>query len=114
MTGDAPARGAGWCDARQNGIGSREPSASGPNASMPATGCSAGKLQGHHPYFSVIGNARALGRLHYEFRREWYKWLNRRSWQTRLNWARLDRLSKNFRLPSERLVHSFYGRVTNP
>ena len=72
------------------------------------------KLQGHYAYYGITGNARALGRFHYEVRRAWYKWLKRRSWRTRLNWARFDRLTKRYRLPPPRVVHSIYGRAANP
>lgn len=72
------------------------------------------KLQGHYAYYGITGNARALGRFHHEVRRAWYKWLKRRSWRTRLNWARFDRLTQHYRLPQARVVHSIYGRAANP
>ena len=72
------------------------------------------KLQGHYAYYGITGNARALGRFHYEVRRAWRKWLNRRSWHGRMTWDRFARLAQHYRLPPPRVVHSIYGRAANP
>ena len=72
------------------------------------------KLQGHYAYYGITGSARALGRFHYETRRAWRKWLNRRSWHGRMTWNRFARLAEHCRLPPPRVVHSIYGRAAKP
>lgn len=69
------------------------------------------KLQGHYAYYGIIGNARALGRFRYEVTRLWCKWLNRRSWRTRMPWERFQRLLAHYPLPPPRVVHSVYRRT---
>ena len=69
------------------------------------------KLQGHYAYYGITGNARALGRFHYEVRRAWRKWLHRRSWRTRMTWERFVCLTERYPLPPPRVVHSIYRRA---
>lgn len=71
------------------------------------------KLRGHDAYFGITGNARALGELRYWVQRIWRKWLNRRSWRTRMTWQRMAKLLGVYPLPPPRVVHSIY-RVANP
>ncbi len=66
------------------------------------------KLRGHFAYYGITGNAHALSRYRYEVERRWRKWLNRRSWATRLNWEKFSRLCKRYPLPPPRVVHSIY------
>lgn len=71
------------------------------------------KLRGHDAYYGITGNASALVVLRYWVRRIWRKWLNRRSWKSRMTWARMDRLLGFLPLPPARVVHSIY-RVAKP
>jgi group II intron reverse transcriptase/maturase len=71
------------------------------------------KLRGHDAYYGITGNASALAVLRYWVRRIWRKWLNRRSWKSRMTWARMDRLLGFLPLPPARVVHSIY-RVAKP
>jgi RNA-directed DNA polymerase len=64
------------------------------------------KLQGHYAYFGITGNAPALARFLYEVRRVWRKWLSRRSHHGQMTWARFVRLTRHYRLPPPRVVHS--------
>jgi RNA-directed DNA polymerase len=64
------------------------------------------KLRGHDAYFGITGNGRSLQALRYWVIRIWQKWLARRSWKTRMNWARMAQLLKRFPLPAARVVHS--------
>jgi len=64
------------------------------------------KLRGHDAYFGITGNGKALALLRHWVVRIWRKWLARRSWKTRLNWARMKQLVKLFPLPPARVVHS--------
>jgi len=62
------------------------------------------KLRGHHAYFGIKGNAKALDRLRYEVQIRWRKWLSCRSGAGRLTWDQLKRL-----LQPARVVHSVYA-----
>ena len=72
------------------------------------------KLQGHHAYYAITGNARALARFLHEVRRLWRKWLHRRSWRARMTWVRFVRLTERYPLPPARVVHSVYRRAATP
>jgi RNA-directed DNA polymerase len=72
------------------------------------------KLQGHYAYYGITGNVRALGRFVHELERLWRKWLNRRSWHTRMTWEKFARLLKQYPLPQPRVVHSVYRRAATP
>jgi RNA-directed DNA polymerase len=71
------------------------------------------KLRGHYAYLGITGNSRALAVLRYWVIQTWWKWLGRRSWKARLNWAGMARLLKLFPLPPARAVHSVL-RAANP
>jgi len=58
------------------------------------------RIQGHFNYFGVNDNQRSLATLRHHVRRSWYKWLNRRSQRSRLNWERFKDLLRDFPLPS--------------
>jgi RNA-directed DNA polymerase len=66
------------------------------------------KLRGHDAYYGITGNWRALVALRYHVTRSWFKWLRQRSWRSRWNWARMNRLLEALPLPSARVVHSTY------
>ncbi len=72
------------------------------------------KLQGHYAYYGITGNGRALARFHYEVRRLWRKWLNRRSWHGRMTWEKFVRLATRYPFPQPRVVHSVYRRAATP
>jgi hypothetical protein len=67
------------------------------------------KLRGHDAYYGITGNGRALARFRHEVRRQWRKWLNRRSQAARLSWAAFARLVQRYPLPPARVVHSIYA-----
>jgi hypothetical protein len=67
------------------------------------------KLKGHDAYYGITGNLDALGRLRFEVRRIWHKWLNRRSNRNRMPWERYERLLERYPLPNARIVHSYVG-----
>lgn len=66
------------------------------------------KLRGHDGYYGITGNARALQVLRRQVVRIWRKWLNRRSWKAKMNWARMSSLLRSHPLPDARAVHSIY------
>jgi RNA-directed DNA polymerase len=72
------------------------------------------KLRGHDAYYGITGNARALEWLREWVKRDWFKWLRRRSGGARRNWAWMQRLLEVFPLPVARVVHSVLPRVVNP
>lgn len=67
------------------------------------------RIRGHFNYFGVDGNERSLNRLNHEVRRAWYKWLNRRSQRSRLNWERFGDLLRDFPLPKPRVYVKIWG-----
>jgi group II intron reverse transcriptase/maturase len=65
------------------------------------------KLTGHYAYYGVTSNFDALGRLAYEVRAIWRKWLSRRSQMGLVNWTAMHRLLERYPLPKPRIVHRF-------
>ena len=63
-------------------------------------------VQGHLAYYAVPGNANAVMAFRTQVARYWYKALRRRSQRSRLNWKRMDRLTKWW-LPPARKRHPF-------
>ena len=68
------------------------------------------RMQGHYRYYGVNGNGRMLQRLYHLVRREWRKWLNRRSQRRRWNWKRYEDLLKDFPLPRPHICVQIWGR----
>ena len=62
------------------------------------------RVQGHINYFGVNGNTRSLRKFLYQVRRQWFKWLRRRSQRARLTWERFLDLVKVYPLPMPRIV----------
>lgn len=62
------------------------------------------KLRGLYAYFGLPGNARALASLRNEVRREWRKWLSRRSWHAAIHWESYRQLAERFPLPRARVA----------
>jgi group II intron reverse transcriptase/maturase len=67
------------------------------------------KLRGHDAYYGVTGNYRRLELLRLWLRRDWLKWLRRRSRAAaRQNWGWMEGVLKRFPLPPPTIVHSVY------
>jgi RNA-directed DNA polymerase len=71
-------------------------------------------LRGHYGYFGITGNADALARFLYEVRRNWRKWLARRTGRSRMPWSRFVKLLEFHPLPPPKVVHSVYLSAANP
>jgi hypothetical protein len=56
----------------------------------------------------VTGNGRALKNFFSVVRREWHRWLNRRSQRNNTNWDRFEKLLQHYVLPKPIVVHSVY------
>jgi RNA-directed DNA polymerase len=69
----------------------------------------ASKLRGHYQYFGLTGNRRALSQFFEAVRREWHRWLNRRSQRNTMTWDRFVQLLRQYPLPKPVVVHSVYG-----
>ncbi len=63
-------------------------------------------VQGHLAYYAVPGNTDAVAAFRTQATKHWYKALRRRSQRTRLNWDRMNRLTKRW-LPPARVKHPF-------
>ena len=66
------------------------------------------RLQGHFNYFGVNGNLASLRYVVHQVERAWFKWLNRRSHRSRLNWGRFRDLLHDFPLPRPRVSVSLW------
>ena len=62
------------------------------------------KLRGHYNYYGLLGNSRALKRYANEVRREWERWLARRSQNATSRWDRFQRILRRYPLPAPRLI----------
>ena len=71
------------------------------------------RIRGHFNYFGVNDNTYSLAILLEEVRRSWYKWLNRRSQRSRLNWERFQDLIKDFPFPKPKVYVNLWQRA-NP
>jgi RNA-directed DNA polymerase len=63
-------------------------------------------VHGHLAYYSVPGNTDAVETFRTQAGRHWHKALRRRSQRNRLNWARMNRITKRW-LPPVRPRHPF-------
>ena len=68
----------------------------------------ASKMKGHYAYYGVSDNSRSLAVYNFQVMRMVYKWLNRRSQKTSMNWAGFLKYLARYPLPKPRIVHSFY------
>ena len=63
----------------------------------------------------AAGNSRMLELLRYWLRRDWFKWLRRRSGAAaRQNWEWMEGLLRRFPLPPPRIHHSALPRIAKP
>jgi len=67
------------------------------------------RIQGHFNYFGVSGNYRNLVPLVEATKRNWLKWLRRRSNRSRLTWERYVALLERYPLPTPRIRVRIWG-----
>jgi len=67
------------------------------------------RIQGHFNYFGVSGNYRNLVPLVEATKRNWLKWLRRRSNRSRLTWKRYAALLERYPLPTPRIRVRIWG-----
>ena len=67
------------------------------------------RIQGHFNYFGVSGNYRSLVPLVEATKRNWLKWLRRRSNRSRLTWERYVGLLERYPLPTPRIRVRIWG-----
>ncbi|MCA1837333.1 MAG: group II intron reverse transcriptase/maturase [Actinobacteria bacterium] len=65
------------------------------------------KLRGHYQYYGITGNSDALRSFYEAVRREWHRWLNRRSQRNNMVWDRFERLLQQYVLPRPKIVHAY-------
>ena len=68
------------------------------------------KIRGHCAYYGITGNILALARFHYQVRRFWRKWLNRRNRERTISWDVFMRIVQRHPLAPMRIVHSVYAQ----
>jgi group II intron reverse transcriptase/maturase len=70
------------------------------------------RLTGHYRYFGVNGNIRSQQRLLLEVKREWFRWLQRRSQRgKRLTWKRFNAYLDAFPLPQPRIYVRIWAKA---
>ena len=62
------------------------------------------RMVGHFNYFGVNGNMRSMEAVVEAVKKEWFKWLNRRSQKAHLNWQRFVALLERYPMPVPRIV----------
>ncbi len=62
------------------------------------------KIRGHYGYYGRCGNYQALSRFVRLVTKIWRKWLQRRSWKTRLNWKKFNGMLDRHPLPPPRIT----------
>jgi RNA-directed DNA polymerase len=67
------------------------------------------KLTGHYNYFAVRGNSSRVSSVAFHARRAWFKWLQRRSQRSRLNWDRFNDLLRDFPLKTPPMSKSLWA-----
>ena len=72
------------------------------------------KLQGHFHYYGITGNSKALGSFHFEVRKLWRKWLDRRSQRAKVTWDKMNRILTRFPLPKPIAHRSILKHAANP
>src|ERR1700752_500123 len=55
-------------------------------------------LRGHHAYYGIAGNFRALQRVHRAVERYWRKMLSSRSWKGAIWWKPFHRITERYPL----------------
>lgn len=70
------------------------------------------KLRGHYQYYGITGNWRALSSFYEAVRREWHRWLNRRSQRNTMVWESFEQLLRQYVLPRPKIVHSYVAQRT--
>ncbi len=71
-------------------------------------------LRGHYAYYGITGNVRALVSFFRQVQRVWRRWLDRRSDNAQMDWARFMRVLERYPLPKPRVVHSVYRVAAKP
>jgi hypothetical protein len=66
------------------------------------------KVRGHYGYYGITGNIQSLKMFHYQVRRRWKRWLNRRNSRRNLNWKKFNLLLVRLPLPNPKIIHSIF------
>ncbi len=64
------------------------------------------KLKGHYRYFGITGNMQCLSHFYLVVKRNWRRWLNRRSQKGRMPWERFLKLLQRYPLPKPKIFNS--------
>ena len=66
------------------------------------------RITGHFNYFGANGNVESLRHVAKACEAIWYKWLNRRSQRSKLNWERFAGLLRTYPLPAPRITFQLW------
>jgi len=64
-------------------------------------------LKGHYAYYGITGNFERLASLYEQARRNWRKWLSRRSNNSPVGWVAFERVLEHLPLPRPRIVRRY-------
>jgi RNA-directed DNA polymerase len=67
------------------------------------------KLIGHYGYYGITCNYRSISQFYRAVRRIWYKWLDRRTDKSHMNWGKFKNLLNAYPLSKPRIVHSVFA-----
>jgi hypothetical protein len=65
------------------------------------------KITGHYAYYGVTQNYKSISEFYDQAKNAWLKWLNRRCWKGKQNWAAKADFLKSLPLPTPKIMHSF-------
>ena len=65
------------------------------------------KLRGHYNYYGITPNSQSIRIFQERVKRQWFKWLNRRSRERHLDWDTFNRLLKRYPIERPRIYHSY-------
>lgn len=68
----------------------------------------AARMRGHFNYYGVSENFRGIQEFYRQALRLVYKWVNRRSQKSSMNWTEFQQYLERFPLPKPKIYHDFY------
>jgi len=66
------------------------------------------KLRGHFQYYGISENYRSIHRYYVNTLKLVFKWMNRRSQKSKMNWQGFNQYLEKYPLPKPRIVHNLY------
>lgn len=71
------------------------------------------KLRGHITYFGVTNNSKSVNIFLHGVRRNFFKWMNRRSQKRSFNWKQFKSFEKQYPMPRTKIYYQLYSSMTS-